>query len=137
MRMDKKNHFSADLSDKWGEKPLAMGWTAIPTSLLFLQKELEITAITFNILMNLVAHWWISNEWPHPSQERIASRMNVSPRTVQRGLQELEAKGLIKRIKTSRDHPKYRGRNRYDLSGLINLLEIMTPNLKQAIERTT
>lgn len=59
--------------------------------------------------------------------------MSVSVRTVQRGLHELENKGLITRIKTSKDHPKYKGRNIYDLTNLISALNVLTPDLKEKL----
>ncbi len=112
---------------------MSMGWTAIPASLFFLQGTLAISPVSFNVLLNLLTHWWKPFEWPHPSQESIALRMSVSVRTVQRGLHELENKGLITRIKTSKDHPKYRGRNIYDLTNLISALNVLTPDLKEKL----
>lgn len=135
--MLKKNFSASDLNDKWGENALAMGWTAIPTSLFFLQNELQLNSTTLNILINLLIHWWSTGDWPHPSQERIAKRMNVSTRTVQRGLSELEDLGLITKIKTPRDSMKYRGRNKYDLSKLIKKLNELTPEMKKAIDKGT
>ncbi|WP_448041868.1 helix-turn-helix domain-containing protein [Aeromonas caviae] len=110
-----------------------MGWTAIPTSLFFLQSSLSISPIAFNVLLNLLAHWWKTHEWPHPSQENLAARIGVSVRTVQRGLFELEDRGVLMKIKTSRDHPKYKGRNIYDLSKLVDTLNERTPNLKESV----
>ncbi|MGU5559760.1 helix-turn-helix domain-containing protein [Aeromonas caviae] len=119
--------------DKWGNDALLMGWTAIPTSLFFLQSSLSISPIAFNVLLNLLAHWWKTHEWPHPSQENLAARIGVSVRTVQRGLFELEDRGVLMKIKTSRDHPKYKGRNIYDLSKLVDTLNERTPNLKESV----
>lgn len=124
---------STTFEKKWGEKALGMGWTAIPSSLFFLQGNLAITPIAFNILLNLLAHWWQPGEWPHPSQESLSKRMSVSTRTIQRGLTELESKGLITRIRTSRDDPKYKGRNRYDLTNLVDALNSLTPYIKQKL----
>ena len=118
---------------RWGKDALSMGWTAIPASLFFLQGTLSISPVSFNVLLNLLTHWWKPFEWPHPSQESIAIRMSVSVRTVQRGLHELENKGLITKIKTSKDHPKYRGRNIYDLTNLISALNVLTPDLKDKL----
>ena len=119
--------------DKWGNDALLMGWTAIPTSLFFLQSSLSISPIAFNVLLNLLAHWWKTHEWPHPSQENLAARIGLSVRTVQRGLFELEDRGVIMKIKTSRDHPKYKGRNIYDLSKLVDTLNERTPNHKESV----
>jgi predicted transcriptional regulator len=131
--MSKKNDNNQENELKWGKDALSMGWTAIPSSLFFLQHTLTISPVAFNVLMNLLVHWWKADEWPHPSQESIAIRMNVSIRTVQRGMGELERAGLIIRRKTNREHPKYRGRNIYDLSQLIELLNQLTPDLKDKL----
>lgn len=122
-----------NIEHRWGKEALAMGWTAIPASLFFLQGTLSISPIAFNVLLNLITHWWKPYEWPHPSQESIAIRMSVSVRTVQRGIGELEQKGLLTRIKTSKDNPKYRGRNIYDLSKLVDALNHLTPDMKDKL----
>jgi len=133
--MTKKNEIisKAALEAKWGNATLSMGWTAIPSSLFFLQGTLSISPVAFNVLLNLLAHWWKLHEWPHPSQESLAIRMSVSVRTVQRGLAELENMGLITRKRTSKDHPKYKGRNIYDLSNLVSSLDNLTPYIKEKI----
>lgn len=117
------------LESKWGNKALSMGWSGIPTSLFFLQGTLNMSPTTFNVLLHLIIHWWKPYEWPHPSQESISVRMGVSTRTVQRSLQELEYYGLIIKIRTSKDNPKYKGRNIYDLSKLVEALNELTPDL--------
>ena len=35
-----------------------MGWTAVPSSLLMLQKTLGIDSVALNVLLNLTASWW-------------------------------------------------------------------------------
>ncbi|MGL4835209.1 MAG: helix-turn-helix domain-containing protein [Shewanella sp.] len=119
-----------NLISRWGNDALVMGWTAIPASLFFLQGSLSLTPIAFNVLLNLITHWWKPHEWPHPSQESISIRVGVSIRTVQRGITELEQKGILTRIKTSKDNPKYRGRNIYDLSKLVDALNELSPEIK-------
>ncbi|MFY7229572.1 helix-turn-helix domain-containing protein [Enterobacter cloacae complex sp. IR5476] len=129
---DQKNNLDLQkqtLESKWGKDALSMGWSAIPTSLFFLQGALNMTPTTFNVLLHLIIHWWKPYDWPHPSQESIAVRMGVSSRTVQRSLQELENYGLLTKIRTSKDNPKYKGRNIYDMSLLVKSLNILTPDL--------
>jgi len=125
----KTEHTTSRLEDKWGESALAMGWSGIPTSLFFLQGTLNMSPTTFNVLLHLIIHWWKPYEWPHPSQESISVRMGVSTRTVQRSLQELEYYGLITKIRTRKDNPKYKGRNIYDLSKLVESLNELAPDL--------
>lgn len=118
------------LEDKWGSKVLEFGWTAVPTALFLLQKELELNPTQLNVLLNIILHWW-GEDKPHPSQKSIAKRMGVSSKTVQRAVFSLEEKGLISKTRTIRDNPKYRGRNRYDLSPLIKKIEEYIPSIRQ------
>lgn len=46
------------IEDKWGEETLKLGFVPIPTSLIFAQKELGLSSIEINILLNLLVHWW-------------------------------------------------------------------------------
>ena len=71
-----------------------------------------------------------------PFPRKIGRQDSVSVRTVQRGLFELEDRGLMIKTKTSRDHPKYKGRNIYDLSKLVDALNDLTPKLKENITPT-
>jgi len=132
--MSEKSSLAA-LESKWGKSALTMGWTAVPSALFFLQGTLSISPVAFNVLLNLLAHWWKVYEWPHPSQESLAIRMSVSVRTVQRGLAELENMGLITRRKTSKEHPKYKGRNIYDLTNLVESLNKLAPNIKEKLSQ--
>lgn len=118
-----------ELNEKWGENSLILGFTQVPTTLIYAQKELGLSSIEINILLNLLTHWWKKEEFPYPSQAGIAHRMGVSTRTVQRTLAGLETKGLIVRNKTSRDNNKYKGRSIYDLSPLVKILEEKSPEL--------
>ena len=56
------------LEDKWGSKVLEFGWTAVPTALFLLQKELELNPTQLNVLLNIILHWW-GEDKPHPSQK--------------------------------------------------------------------
>lgn len=132
--MSKKEFEQDKFQEKWGTSALAMGWTAIPTSLFFLQGTLSISPVAFNVLLNILAHWWKTHEWPHPSQNSLASRMSVSVRTVQRAIYELEHMGLLTKIRTSKDHPKYKGRNIYDMTNLVESLNELTPDLKEKLK---
>lgn len=129
--MDEK---SIKMIDKWGAESLGMGFTAIPTTLIFLQSQLQITPLGLNILLNLVAHWWDANEKPYPAQESLASRMGVSKRSVQRELNSLIGLGLISKKQSSKNHPKYRGRNSYDLTPLVKILNEFSPSLVAAMK---
>jgi len=121
------------LKEKWGEGALLMGWAAIPTTLLFLQGKLRITPLGMNILLNLVAHWWERSEMPFPSQEVLAVRMGVSKRSIQREIARLCSLGLLKKEASSVRHPQYKGRNTYDLTPLISVLNQEAPYLVESM----
>jgi predicted transcriptional regulator len=110
------------LEEKWGNDSMSMGWTAIPTLLLFLQSDLKISPLGLNIILNLVSHWWDSEENPYPSQESLAKRMGVSKRSVQREVANLVSLGLIEKRSTKASDNKYKGRNTYDLTNLVKIL---------------
>jgi len=125
----------AILVQKWGEPSLGMGWTAIPTTLIFLQNQLGITPLGMNILLNLVAHWWDANEKPYPAQESLATRIGVSKRSIQREMGTLIERGLLSKKQSSTNHPKYHGRNSYDLSPLVKKLEEFSPSLVKTMKK--
>jgi predicted transcriptional regulator len=134
--MDKKVGKKADaIAQKWGEPSLGMGWTAIPTTLIFLQDQLGITPLGMNILLNLVAHWWDASENPYPAQESLASRIGVSKRSIQREISSLIERGLLSKKQSSAHHPKYRGRNSYDLTPLVKRLEEFSPSLVKTMKK--
>lgn len=122
-----------NLEKKWGTSSLDLGWTAIPTALLFLQSELKISTLGMNILLNLIMHWWERDERPYPSQESIAKRMGVSKRSVQREIAKLCESGLIEKTPSAVTDPNYRGRNTYDLTALARRINAEAPVLKEKI----
>ncbi|HBP6184504.1 TPA: helix-turn-helix domain-containing protein [Pseudomonas aeruginosa] len=128
------SHMKKDsFSGRWDEKALEMGWTAIPNALFFMQRPLNLSPTNFNVLLNLFIHWWEAGTWPYPSQKGLASRMGVSVRTIQRALDEMTEMGFIKKTTTMRNHPRYKGRNIYELTPVIHMIEIMAPELKKTI----
>ncbi|WP_246504666.1 helix-turn-helix domain-containing protein, partial [Shewanella intestini] len=66
-------------------------------------------------------------------QKGLASRMGVSVRTIQRSLDEMTEMGLIEKTATMRNHPRYKGRNIYDLTPIIKMIEEMAPELKRTV----
>ena len=98
------------------------------------QARLGLTADEFNVVLQLVAHWWDANEDPRPAKDTIAERMGKDPRTIQRYITGLEQKGLVKRI------PRFRpgrgqGANAYSLEGLVTRLEELEPEFRKVIEQ--
>ena len=85
--------------------------------LLLYSNELELDSLDIMIVLHIASYWWENDRLPHPSKARIAAALNVAPRTVQRRIQALEAKGYIKR-KVRKTRFGDNDTNEYDLSGL-------------------
>ncbi|MGS4743854.1 MarR family transcriptional regulator, partial [Citrobacter farmeri] len=95
------------LEKKWGKEGLSLGWVAVPSSLLILQKTLGIEPVAMNVLFNLIASWWETSKYPYLSQNVIAGRIGTSKRTVQRAVRELENLRLIEVKRTTVTHPVF------------------------------
>lgn len=114
---------------KWTKPVMAAGWTAIPSVLLEQQQALGLSAMEINILLHLIRHWWKKDDLPYPSKQTIADCVGVDRRTVQRHIEQMEKRGLIRRA--HRFHPSGgQQSNFYDFSGLIKAL---VPLAKEAI----
>jgi predicted transcriptional regulator len=104
MSMESATAPSADLPvgsavyAKYGEASIA-GFQAVPDLLLKHQCELGLSPTDLAVLLNVLMHWWYPEKKPFPRSTTIAKRMGVTPRTVQRSLQQLEELGLLVREK--------------------------------------
>jgi hypothetical protein len=72
------------------------GFVAVPNVLLIHFQSLEATPTEFVVLLNLLMHLWSADGRSFPRVATIARRMDTSPRTVQRALNQLRALGLVK-----------------------------------------
>lgn len=100
------------------------GFVAVPSLLLRSQARLGLTCVEVVVLTNILMHWWHRSEWPYPRLSVIANRMAASSRTVQRAVQNLEDKGLVKRL-PSESLTTGRVVRRFDLSGLVKRLRTL------------
>lgn len=106
------------VASKWGEKLAESGWTSFPNVIFERQQALQLSPLDINILLHLAGSWWNAESNPYRSKKTLALAIGVTPRTIQRRIEEMERWGYIKRI--------YRKAgvgdnlpNEYDLSGLI------------------
>ena len=109
------------LTEKWGKETMAAGFTVVPSILLRSQKRLGINANGLAVLVHLMEHWWQPGFMPWPSKRKVAERLDVSEKTVQRAAAKLEQLKLITRVGR---YIEGRGRtsNGYDLSRLVERL---------------
>jgi predicted transcriptional regulator len=129
---------------KWSKPLMAAGWNAIPSIIIEKQEALGLDAIDMNIIIHLSNYWWTADNLPHPSVEKIAKAIGVTPRTVQKRIKSLHETGLLKR--EERRHTR-RGSatNLYHFTGLIDAatpfaeekLAKMAARAKEESERLT
>ena len=120
--------------DKWSAKVMKLGYTPLPNLLLRGQAKMKLSPVHFNIVAQLLLHWWDADTYPFLSKETIATRIGKSPRQVQRYLTQLEKKGYLKRL------PRYLGKkaqtsNAYSLDGLVAKLKTIEPEFTKAAEQ--
>ncbi len=120
--------------DKFGVSVMKHGYTMLPNLLLQAQGRLKISHAQFNILVQLIGHWWDADNDPHPAKETIARRMGKSPRQIQRYLTELEEAGFIRRVERFSGR-KAQTSNGYSLDGLVAKLKAIEPEFQKAAEQ--
>jgi predicted transcriptional regulator len=107
------------MEERWGKNVIKAGYTYLPSIILRAQARLHINAVELAVLIHLLDHWWDNAEMPFPSKKRIADRLAVSAKTVQRAIVALETEGLVRRIKRSNGNGG-QASNLYDLQPLID-----------------
>lgn len=120
--------------DKFSDPVMKHGYTMLPNLLLKAQGRLKISHAQFNVLVQIISHWWDADEDPYPTKETIARRMGKSPRQIQRYLTELETAGFIKRVERF-SGKKAQVANGYSLEGLVEKLKEIEPAFKKEAEQ--
>lgn len=90
------------LRRKWGRALDYAGFQAVPNLLLARQQALNLSSTDVVVLLHINRYWWTRDRDPFPRPARIAEQMGVHRRTVERSLQGLEEKGLLKRLEPRR-----------------------------------
>lgn len=120
------------ISDKkWSKPVMKLGFCIIPSILLQAQQRLGLNPTQLVVLLQLVEFWWRDDSKPFPSKQTLSERIGLGPRQIQRHMAELEKAGLVKRIERRAAH---RGKlsNEYDLSGLVERLKKIAPDMQAA-----
>jgi predicted transcriptional regulator len=104
---------------KWSHQLLAAGWTIIPNILIEQQRALGLDSLDINILMHLALNWEKAAERPAPSKKSLGDAIGVDPRTIQRRIASLQARGLILR-EERREGPTGSRPNVYHFDGLLS-----------------
>jgi predicted transcriptional regulator len=107
------------MEERWGKNVIRAGYTVVPSIILRAQARLHINAVELAVLLHLLDHWWDNAEMPFPSKKRVADRLGVSTKTVQRAIVALEKEGLVRRVTRSNGNGG-QASNLYDLQPLID-----------------
>jgi predicted transcriptional regulator len=118
---------------KWGKAVMKLGFCIIPSVLLRAQQRLGLNPTQLAVLLQLADYWWSEDRKPYPSKQTLSARLGLGPRQIQRYIAELEEAGLVKRIER---HATNGGKlsNEYDLSGLVERLKKIAPEIEAANE---
>lgn len=114
---------------RFGEEIATSGFQPLPDVLLFNQAELGVKSEDLNVLLNILAHWYLPDRMPYPRPHTIAKRMGVSLRTVQRSMTRLRRLGMIAKGAKNED-----GRTAIDVTPLLDKLRPYAK--KRRAERT-
>lgn len=116
---------------KWGAAVMSHGMCILPSLLLRAQARLLLNSTQMIVLLQLVEHWWSADGRVFPSLGTIAERIDMTPKTVQRTVDALVAKGLIS--KTRRMLPgRGNASNEYSFDGLVKRLKDIEKDFAQA-----
>jgi len=117
---------------KWGREVMeARNFCILPSLLLHAQARLKMTPTHLALVLHLADFWWDADRKPWPSKAKLAERVGLSPRHVQRQMAELEAMGLVRRNERL-SRLKGKLSNEYDLSGLVARLKDLAIEFKAA-----
>ncbi len=120
------------MSDKkWSKPVMKLGFCIIPSVLLRAQQRIGLNPTQLAVLLQLADYWWDQERKPYPSKQALSERLGLGPRQIQRHIAELEAAGLVRRIERRAVH-KGKLSNEYDLSGLVERLQKIAPEIEKA-----
>ena len=106
---------------KWGKINIDAGWTLVPNALLIHQATLGLTPMDLNIILQIAQYWWEPENHPYPSKGTLAASIGVTPRTIQKRIQEMEKAKFINRLE------------RRDRKGSKSNIYQLTPLAKQLV----
>ena len=98
--MSNQPNSTETIRERWGSAvgEGTAGFTAVPSLLIRSQALLGLTSTQLVVLLNVLTHWWRSDDPPYPRPTTIAKRMGIDRRSVERALHALEGMGLIQRL---------------------------------------
>ena len=128
----KANTKTASSHEKiWGKAVVANGYAGIPSILIQAQSRLGLTAMQFNILVQLLDYYRDPNRAPFPSRAELGRRIGVKPKTIQTNMRQLEQAGLVRREMRKTAAGDWAS-NIYHLDGLVERVKKLEPEFTEA-----
>lgn len=118
----------------WGRTVMEHGYTGVPSVLIQAQCRLGITPLQMNIIVQLLDYWREPERRPFPTKKEIGARINVSDKTIQNNIRQLEKAGLIHR-ELRRTASGDWNSNIYHLDGLVERIRKIEPDFREAREK--
>lgn len=118
----------------WGKAVMGDGYTGIPSILIQAQSRLGITPLQMNIVIQLLDYWRDPNRRPFPTKKEIATRINVTHKTIQNNIRQLEKAGLVRREMRRTASGDWNS-NIYHLDGLVARIQKLEPDFREAKEK--
>ena len=120
---------------RWGRSILSSGWTTIPNELLINHSRLDLTNTELVLVIHLISFLHNSDSKIYPSINTLSLRMNQDRRTIQRTINSLEEKNILKKTIRSKGKNDKGMTNFYDLSPLmLKLINLKIPPLQKPIQ---
>lgn len=117
----------------WGKAVIRHGYTGIPTILLQAQSRLGVSPLQMNIIVQLLGYWRDPDRRPFPSKKELAKRLNVTDKTIQNNMRQLEQAGLVRRELRKTASGDWNS-NIYHLDGLVERIQKIEPDFQKAKE---
>ena len=118
----------------WGKQVLSHGYTGVPSILIKAQCRLGISPLQMNILIQLLDYWHDPARKPFPTKQDLADRMNVTGKTIQNNIRQLEQAGLVRREARKTASGDWNS-NIYHLDGLVERIKKLEPDFAAAKEK--
>lgn len=120
------------LSPIWGNRVADHGYLAIPHVMLAMQARMGLNPTQALVLLHLLDYWRHADRPPFPSVGRLAVRIGLRERQLQRVLRDLEDAGFL--VRNRRTLLKGgQTSNSFDLSGLIAKVKALEPDYRAAM----
>ena len=120
------------LSSIWGNKVADHGYLAVPHVMLAMQARMGLNPTQTLVLLHLLDYWRHVDRPPFPAVPRLAVRVGLKERQLQRVLRDLEDGGFLTRNRRTLLKGGQTS-NSFDLTGLVSKVIALEPEYRSAM----